>query len=425
MGSNAKSQLQFLGCVSLALGALFPACSAAPPEGDETVRPEALSSCSFAVTQNVYDGPNYWGTITIKNEGSSNVTGFAVSFSIPSGDHCTNDAVPSGATLSPLTGSGSSAHTVSNFCKYTWGSATLAAGASYTFNYSTDNTNFRAATGVSVTSSNCSTGGVDAGTGKDGSSTDSGSNDTGTSKDSGAVKDSGDAAVACGSTGGTPIWTGNPSKGTSVFKILDFQPSGIGSISVISDRLCGPSFQFSKPSTSKRVEAHGASGFTAQDGELVYIGWRAKLTIPSGTNTNAIFQWKAYDKPGSTTPLQQNFPIILSTYQNNVALAYYAPGEVRHQIWSTPLVAGEWYTFVLGIKVSTDPAVGYIEFWYNGQQQTLAGSLKYPARTRDGDYCDPKWGVYGALGTDVVDDVCDLAIASAANVAQPCPVELR
>jgi hypothetical protein len=115
----------------------------------------------------------------------------------------------------------------------------------------------------------------------------------------------------------------------------------------------------------------------------------------------------------------------LSTYQNNVALAYYAPGEIRHQLWSTPLVAGVWYTFVLGIKVSTDPTVGYIEFWYNGQQQPLAGSLKYPARTRDGDYCDPKWGVYGALGTDVTDDVCDLRIASAPDVAQPCPPALH
>ena len=61
------------------------------------------------VTQNTYDGSEYWGTITIKNAGSSAVTGFDVSFSIPSGDHCTNDAVPSSATLSPLSGSGSSA----------------------------------------------------------------------------------------------------------------------------------------------------------------------------------------------------------------------------------------------------------------------------------------------------------------------------
>ena len=52
------------------------------------------------MTQNTYDGPNYWGTITIENGGSSAVTGFEVSFDVPGGDHCTNDAVPSGAALS-------------------------------------------------------------------------------------------------------------------------------------------------------------------------------------------------------------------------------------------------------------------------------------------------------------------------------------
>jgi hypothetical protein len=61
-----------------------------------------------------------------------------VEFDVPAGAHCTNDAVPSGATLSPLTGSGSSAYTTGNHCVFTWSNTTpLAAGASKTFNYST------------------------------------------------------------------------------------------------------------------------------------------------------------------------------------------------------------------------------------------------------------------------------------------------
>ncbi len=58
---------------------LLGACAVSP--GDPSVaEDESLSSCSFAVTRNVYDGPDYWGTITIKNTGSSSVTGFAVQF---------------------------------------------------------------------------------------------------------------------------------------------------------------------------------------------------------------------------------------------------------------------------------------------------------------------------------------------------------
>jgi hypothetical protein len=162
MGFHATSRVRSLAATIGAV-ALVTACSGGPGEGDEGTGTELLASCSFSVTQNVYDGPNYWGTITVKNTSSSSVTGFAVQFSIPSGDHCTNDAVPSGATLSPLNGSGSAAKTVSNVCKFTWSSATLSAGASLTFNYSTDNTNFTAASGVSVSSSSCGAA-ADAGT---------------------------------------------------------------------------------------------------------------------------------------------------------------------------------------------------------------------------------------------------------------------
>ena len=49
--------------------------------------------------------------MTIKNSGSSSVSGFKVEFDVPSSAHCTNDAVPVGAVLSPLTGSGTSAYT--------------------------------------------------------------------------------------------------------------------------------------------------------------------------------------------------------------------------------------------------------------------------------------------------------------------------
>src|SRR5437899_2773953 len=146
-----------LGCV-LSGGCGAQRTADFDPEGVEG----ELAACAFSVTNNTYDGPNFWGTITVKNGGPS-ATGYSVEFDVPSGVHCTNDAVPSGATLSPLSGSGSSAATKSNHCKFTWASAKLASGASTTFNYSTDASNFKSASKVVVTSKSCGSGGTTTG----------------------------------------------------------------------------------------------------------------------------------------------------------------------------------------------------------------------------------------------------------------------
>jgi hypothetical protein len=139
------------------------ACSSSVGE-DAASSGAELGACSSSVTKNTYDGPGYWGTIAFKN-GSTSVTGITVAFDVPSGAHCTNDAVPAGATLGPLQGSGSSATTTSSHCVFTWHTAALAAGASKTFNYSTDSNHFTAATNVTVSYASCSGGGgVDAGT---------------------------------------------------------------------------------------------------------------------------------------------------------------------------------------------------------------------------------------------------------------------
>jgi uncharacterized protein YjbI with pentapeptide repeats len=114
--------------------------------------PAAPPSCSFSVTQNSYAGTDQWGTTTFKNTDDASVTSYKVEFDLPSGQHCTNDAVPSGAVLSPLTGSGTSAYTTSNHCVFTWSNSTLAAGASKTFNYSaTTTSSFDAKASTTVT----------------------------------------------------------------------------------------------------------------------------------------------------------------------------------------------------------------------------------------------------------------------------------
>ncbi|WP_143304674.1 heparin lyase I family protein [Chitinophaga vietnamensis] len=212
------------------------------------------------------------------------------------------------------------------------------------------------------------------------------------------------------------LWNGDASLGNSVWKVLNIE--GSGTITVENDATYGPVWKFYKPAGSHRTEGHGAQGFQAVEGDDIYIGWRSKLDIPNNQNTNAVFQWKAY---GSGQPMLQNYPIVLSTNTSNVFhLMHYAPGKIGTEVWSTPLSANTWNSMVMRIKVSRDSSIGFIEFWYNGVKQTLVnGTQRYPARTLDADYCDPKFGVYGGDPADITNYVQGIKIASTYAEAAP------
>lgn len=112
---------------------------------------------SFEVTQNSYDGPDWWGTIKFRNKGPESTSNYTVEFDVPSGVHCTAEpgAVPSGATLTPLTGS-NPPHTPLNHCVFRWTNTTaLAPGATKTFNYSADSQGFSAASNIVVRDNQC------------------------------------------------------------------------------------------------------------------------------------------------------------------------------------------------------------------------------------------------------------------------------
>src|SRR5207247_218639 len=102
------------------------------------------SGCStFVITQNAYDGPQLWGTISFKNNGPFSASSYKVEFDVPTGKHCTGEpeSIPAGATLTPLNSSTNPTQTVSNHCVFTWTSVPLlAVGATKTFNCSTDST---------------------------------------------------------------------------------------------------------------------------------------------------------------------------------------------------------------------------------------------------------------------------------------------
>ncbi|MFB6454559.1 heparin lyase I family protein [Chitinophaga sp. Hz27] len=213
------------------------------------------------------------------------------------------------------------------------------------------------------------------------------------------------------------LFNGDAALGAAnVWKVLNFE--GNGTITVDTDAVYGQVWKFYKPAGSHRTEGHGAKNFQAAEGDDIYIGWRSKLIIPANQNTNAVFQWKAF---GSTQPMLQNYPIVLSTNSSNVFhLMHYAPGKIGTEVWNTPLSSGVWNSMVMHLKVSRDSSIGFIEFWYNGVKQTLVnGTQRYYGRTLDADYCDPKFGVYGGDPADITNYVQGIKIASTYAEADP------
>lgn len=213
------------------------------------------------------------------------------------------------------------------------------------------------------------------------------------------------------------LWDGDAARGASnVWKVLNVE--GDGAITVETDPTYGKVWKFYKPAGSHRTEGHGAKNYQAGEGDDIYIGWRSKLVMPLNQKTNAEFQWKAY---GSGQPMTQNYPIVLSTDDNNrFHLMHYAPGKIGTEVWAAPLTPGTWNSIVMRIKVSRDGAAGFIEFWYNGVKQTLVnGTQRYYGRTLDADYCDPKFGIYGGDPAEITNYVHALKIASTYSEAAP------
>jgi hypothetical protein len=198
------------------------------------------------------------------------------------------------------------------------------------------------------------------------------------------------------------IWAADPARGTGVFQSLERAP---GTIDVAADPkgVYGPSFRYetwdNADGKKERCESKGhrrpdGSTFTySQEGATYYVGWRAlwdPMPITRGRWT-AFWQLHWYGAgPGGG-------PMTLRTLgDGKLHLQYVAPnGSQDRNIWSTALPLGSWNSFVVAVKVSKKDTDGYIEFWYNGVQQTFVnGTRRYPGATLKGDYFTNKWGVY-------------------------------
>ena len=199
------------------------------------------------------------------------------------------------------------------------------------------------------------------------------------------------------------IWTGNAAAGG--FPFANNNCVRPGSITVVNNAARGKVWQFNKPRNDLRCEGHGIKVGKAKykfaNNNTYYFGWWMNLSNTADNNAN--FQWKSYGNHFS-----QNFPLVLKMRGGRLTLLNRQPNRQTFYPWSVPFAANTWHHVVVGIHTSDQLKGGWVEIYYDGVQQTFSdGTKRWAARTWD-SYNDPKWGVYGAQNTAVVNLVSGL-----------------
>jgi hypothetical protein len=216
--------------------------------------------------------------------------------------------------------------------------------------------------------------------------------------------------LSCANVGATVHWDGDASRGTGVFKGVERNASA--TVSVVTDSAQGKVWKFYKPTGSNRSEARGSKGWNWTDGKTFYFGWRYKISR-SHSRLNAVFQTHGYDRQTADHPLVLN-------QRSQMVLNAFGDGQVMTPLWglgSNPV--NVWHEVVFRIRMGRG-SDGWVEYWYNGQQQTLkTGGTRYYGLTLDGGHTEPKWGLYGAPEVSITNLVDGLRIASTYAEANP------
>lgn len=249
------------------------------------------------------------------------------------------------------------------------------------------------------------------------------------------------------------FWDGNAvnaqTKMTNVIKAVLKEPENVGNVYVSYESAINKyKFTIDKPESSHRVELHGAPHWQASNNSTIYLGWLSRFTFADSNSTNfAFFQWKAFNNSslpgGGKYAMLQNYPIVfkvengmykLEQYEANpiytnpnepyIGQSYpYYQTNIKQLIWSKPTsnFIYKWHSIVLKIGLNRDKNLGYIELWINGERQLLGEGilekpqLRFYCRTFDADICETRFGVYGADGIRMINEI---AMPRAGNTYQ-------
>ncbi|HXE42471.1 MAG TPA: hypothetical protein VN516_05555, partial [Candidatus Baltobacteraceae bacterium] len=109
------------------------------------------------------------------------------------------------------------------------------------------------------------------------------------------------------------------------------------------------------------------------------------------------------------------FPLVIKMVGGQMQLHYFPPNSGDVVLWSHSISANTYYSMVLKIKVSDQTSGGNVQFFFGndtGAETLLTGGTSYTGKTFDGSSVDPKWGIYGANNTHVIDYVSHLKIGT-------------
>ena len=222
-----------------------------------------------------------------------------------------------------------------------------------------------------------------------------------------------------------------------------------------TDSEFGKFWRITKPTSRKRAEFARTTGdinsFVPQNSGTYYYGWRWRINAtPNLTNDITVFQWKT-DQGSDINTNKQHYPFnmeydgtILSLHAFGPAEPNYnRPGSItqrRTTLWTQAVSENQWVSFVIKVKVdhtydnTNNRYQGYVEFWFNGEQQTLSNidfdeyqvvlansNTRAYHRTFDGVEVYPKWGAYNenACNFEVITDFDDMRVASTYAEALP------
>ncbi|MFY8328191.1 heparin lyase I family protein [Pseudoalteromonas sp. ZZD1] len=187
------------------------------------------------------------------------------------------------------------------------------------------------------------------------------------------------------------------------------------SYNVLTDEKLGKIWMINKPKNRKRAELARTEGklnsFSPNEGDDLYIAWQWKIDTADNLPIDkevTVFQWK------SASPHFQNYPLNFE-YDGDLTLNAWGANydenknykSRRTVLWRKPVAQNEWISIILRIKVDKGNHGGFVQFWFNGEQQELTNleSKLYQVkvsddkktifhRTNDGRFVYPKWGAY-------------------------------
>lgn len=95
-------------------------------------------------------------------------------------------------------------------------------------------------------------------------------------------------------------------------------------------------------------------------GSEYYYKWSSYFpaSYPRAATWQVFTQWHQMGEGGSPP---------LEFFINDDVMHMRAGGETGPVLWNQPLVRDTWHDFVLHVKWSSNPKVGFVELWYDGQ----------------------------------------------------------